>query len=120
MVVVSRAGTEPLVVRDQREVVIVRSVEDRLKGIREGSDEYRRVLLELRARRNSPGGFWVAKDDPQVVDEAITGSCPADAVTATALLSNGASRAVDTAGSGRPRPATESQPTTRRSSAVAE
>jgi hypothetical protein len=38
----------------------------------------------------------VAKDDPQVVAEAITGSCPAGEVTATALLSNGASRLVDT------------------------
>jgi len=33
-----------------------------------------------------------------VVDEAITGSCPAEQVTATALLSNGASRLVDTFG----------------------
>jgi hypothetical protein len=40
----------------------------------------------------------VAKDDPRVVDEAITGSCPAAEVGATALLSNGASRLVDTFG----------------------
>ncbi|MFD5113455.1 hypothetical protein ACFWNG_14215 [Streptomyces sp. NPDC058391] len=31
----------------------------------------------LRANRNRPGGFWVAKDDPRAADEAITGSCPA-------------------------------------------
>ncbi|HEX5597301.1 MAG TPA: hypothetical protein VFX61_14985 [Micromonosporaceae bacterium] len=98
VVVIGRAGAEPFVAHDPREVVIARSFEARLKGIPEGSDEYRRLLLELRAQRNSPGGFWVAKDDPRVVNEAITGSCPADEVTATALLSNGASRLVDTFG----------------------
>jgi hypothetical protein len=96
--VVGRAGREPFVAHDPREVVIARSFEARLTGLREGSDDYRRLLLELRARRNSPGGFWVAKDDPRVVDEAIAGSCPADGVTAAALLSNGASRLVDTFG----------------------
>lgn len=96
--VVGRAGGEPFVAHDPREVVIARSFESRLKGIPEGSDEYRRLLIELRAHRNSPGGFWVAKDDPRVVDEAITGSCPADEVTMAALLSNGASRLVDTFG----------------------
>jgi hypothetical protein len=98
VVVVGRAGVEPFVAHDTREVVIARSFEARLRGIREGSDDYRRLLLELRAQRNSPGGFWVAKDDPRVADEAITGSCPADEVTAAVLLSNGASRLVDTFG----------------------
>ena len=96
--VVGRVGSEPFVAHDPREVVIAQSFEARLKGIAEGSDEYRSLLLKLRAHRNSPGGFWVAKDDPRVVDEAITGSCPADEVNATALLSNGASRLVDTFG----------------------
>ncbi|MBM0275503.1 hypothetical protein [Micromonospora tarensis] len=96
--VVGRVGADPFVVRDRREAVIARSFEARLTGIPEGSAEYRRLLLELRARRNSPGGFWVAKDDPRVVDEAITGSCPAGEVTVAALLSNGASRVVDTFG----------------------
>jgi hypothetical protein len=99
VVVVGRTGVEPFVAHDPREVMIARSFEARLKGIPEGSDEYLRLLLDLRAQRNRPGGFWVAKDDPRVADEAITGSCPADEVTATALLSNGASRLVDTFGS---------------------
>ncbi len=96
VVLVRRAGVEPFVAHDRREVLIARSFEARMKGIAEGCDEYRRLLLELRAHRNSPGGYWVAKDDPRVVAEAITGSCPADEATATALLSNGASRLVDT------------------------
>ncbi|MFJ6152536.1 hypothetical protein [Micromonospora profundi] len=98
VVLVGRAGAAPFVAHDPREVVIARSFEARLKGVAEGSDEYRRLLLELRGRRNSPGGFWVAKDDPHVVDEAVCGSCPADEVTTAVLLSNGASRLVDTFG----------------------
>lgn len=95
--VVGRAGGgEPLVAHDARELVIARDFETRLKSVAEGSDEYRRLLRELRAHRNHPGGYWVAKDDPRAVDEAIVGSCPADEVTVAALLSNGASRLVDT------------------------
>ncbi|MFJ5666540.1 hypothetical protein [Micromonospora sp. LA-10] len=96
--VVGRAGGEPLVAHDPREVVIARSFEERLKDVPEGGEEYRRLLTELRARRNSPGGFWVAKEDPRVVDEAVTGECPAGEVGTAALLSNGASRLVDTFG----------------------
>nr|WP_030502594.1 hypothetical protein [Micromonospora purpureochromogenes] len=96
--VVGRAAGEPVVAHDPREVVIARAFEERLKDVPEGSDEYRRLLMELRARRNSPGGFWVAKDDPTVVAEAVIGSGPADDVTVAALLSNGASRLVDTFG----------------------
>lgn len=98
VVIVGRAGGDPFVAHDPREVVIARSFETRLKGIPVGSDEYRRLLRELRTRRNSPGGFWVAKDDPRVADEAVTGSFPADEVSVAALLSNGASRLVDTFG----------------------
>ena len=98
VVVVGRTGSRPFVGHDPREVVIARSFEARLRGIAEGSAERRALLGELRAHRNSPGGFWVAKDDPRVVEEAVTGSFPADEVTATALLSNGASRLVDTFG----------------------
>ncbi|HWH00011.1 MAG TPA: hypothetical protein VNV66_11975 [Pilimelia sp.] len=61
VVVVGQVGAEPFVARDPREVVIARSFEARLKSIPEGSDEYQRLLLELRAHRNNPGGFWVAK-----------------------------------------------------------
>ncbi|MEU4790608.1 hypothetical protein AB0F95_12995 [Micromonospora tulbaghiae] len=95
---VGRASGGPVVAHDPREVVIARSFEERLKDVPEGGDEYRRLFMELRARRNSPGGFWVAKDDPRVVDEAVTGECPADDVRTAALLSNGASRLVDTFG----------------------
>jgi len=95
VLVLDRADRTPLVVADRREVVISRSYRSALEATAEGSDEYHRVLRELRANRNRPGGFWVAKDDPRAADEAITGSCPISELTGAVLLSNGASRIVD-------------------------
>jgi hypothetical protein len=95
VVVLDRADAAPLVVHDPREVVISGSYEPALNAAGAGSDDYRRVLGELRARRNRPGGFWVAKDDPRAADEAITGSCPVAELSGAALLSNGAARLVD-------------------------
>ncbi|MFJ8579927.1 hypothetical protein [Micromonospora sp. NPDC093277] len=93
--VLDRAAAAPLVVSDPREVMISRAYESALGATTKGSDEYHRVLRDLRANRNQPGGFWVAKDDPRAADEAITGSCPTSEVTGAVLLSNGASRIVD-------------------------
>lgn len=95
VVVLEIADAEPLVVTDRREVVISRSYESAIEAATEGSDERRRLLRDLRANRNRPGGFWVAKDDPRAAGEAVTGSCRATAQTRAALLSNGASRIVD-------------------------
>jgi hypothetical protein len=95
VLVLDRADGAPLVVSDPREVVISRSYQPAIEAAAEGSDEYHRLLRDLRANRNRPGGFWVAKDDPRAADEAITGSCPISELTGAALLSNGASRIVD-------------------------
>jgi hypothetical protein len=95
VLVLDRADGAPAVVSDPREVVISRAYRAALQATAEGSDEYHRVLRELRANRNRPGGFWVAKDDPRAADEAITGSCAISALTGAVLLSNGASRLVD-------------------------
>lgn len=95
VLVLDRADGAPLVVSDPREVVISRSYRSALEATVEGGDEYRRLLRDLRANRNRPGGFWVAKDDPRAADEAVTGSCPVSELTGAALLSNGASRFVD-------------------------
>lgn len=95
VVVLDRKDGAPLVVNDRREVVIGRRYEAALEGVPEGGDEHRRILGDLRANRNRPGGFWVAKDDPRAADEAITGSCPVSELTGAALLSNGAGRVVD-------------------------
>ncbi|MDG4798753.1 hypothetical protein [Micromonospora sp. WMMD1082] len=95
VVVLDRADAAPLVVSDPREVVISRSYQSAIEAVAEGGDEYRRLLRDLRANRNRPGGFWVAKDDPRAADEALTGGCPISELTGAALLSNGASRIVD-------------------------
>jgi Protein phosphatase 2C len=89
-VVLDRAGAEPIVVNDPREVDFARPY----KSVPEAGRE---AFIEmLRSRRNQPGGFWVAKDDPRAADEAITGSCPAGTLNGAVLLSNGATRIVDT------------------------
>jgi Protein phosphatase 2C len=93
--VLNRADGGPLLVADPREVTIRRSYQSALEGVAEGSDEYHRLVRELRANRNRPGGFWVAKDDPRAADEAVTGSCPVAELNGAVLLSNGASRIVD-------------------------
>ena len=74
VLVLDKAHGAPLVVSDPREVIISRSYESVLEATAEGSDEYHRILRALRANRNQPGGFWVAKDDQRAADEAITGS----------------------------------------------
>jgi hypothetical protein len=95
VLVLDRADGAPLVVSDPREVIISRSYLSALEAAGESSDEHRRVLRDLRANRNRPGGFWVAKDDPRAAGEAITGSWPISELTSAVLLSNGASRIVD-------------------------
>ncbi|MFI0716645.1 integrase [Streptomyces inhibens] len=95
VLVLDRADSAPLVVSDPREVIISRLYESAIESAVEGSDEYHRILRELRANRNQPGGFWVAKDEPRAADEAVTGSCPVSELTGAVLLSNGASRIVD-------------------------
>ncbi|WP_405575176.1 integrase [Streptomyces sp. NBC_01167] len=94
LLVLDRAQGEPLVVSDPREVLISQEFEPALEAAAD-SNEYQRLLRDLRAHRNRPGGFWVAKDDPRAADEAITGSCPTAELTGAALLSNGAGRIVD-------------------------
>ncbi len=87
-------GGAPVVVTDPREVVVSQSYLPALAAAGD-DDERDRVLGDLRARRNHPGGFWVAKDDPRAADEAVTGQVALRDLRAAALMSNGASRIVD-------------------------
>lgn len=50
----------------------------------------RRFMVQMQARRNRAGGFWVAAADPKVAYEAIRGSVPANTVKAAVLLTDGA------------------------------
>lgn len=89
----------PLVVSDPREVTLSQPYRTALQAAAEGSAEYEQIRSDfidvLRANRNQPGGFWVAKEDPRAAVEAITGSCAISELNSAVLLSNGASRIVD-------------------------
>ncbi|MET8837026.1 hypothetical protein ABZV78_24355 [Micromonospora sp. NPDC004540] len=88
----------PEVVTDGREATARRVCSAPLEGVPPGTAEYDRVRAScveaLRARRNQPGGYWIAKDDPRAAEEAVTGSRPLHDLHGVALLSNGASRIV--------------------------
>lgn len=94
-IVLGRADEAPLVVNDPREVIIAESYRVALAATAEGSPAYQELLRKLRANRNQPGGFWLAKDDPGAAERAITGSQPIAGLTSAVLLSNGATRIVD-------------------------
>jgi hypothetical protein len=88
----------PQVITDEREVTARRLCSEPLNGVPRGTPEYDRIrdscIEALQARRNRPGGYWIAKDDPRAAAEAVTGSRLLDDLVGVALLSNGASRIV--------------------------
>jgi hypothetical protein len=88
----------PLIITDEREVAARRICTAPLAGVARGTAEYERIrdccIEALQARRNHPGGYWIAKDDPHAADEAVAGSCPLQDLDSVTLLSNGASRIV--------------------------
>jgi hypothetical protein len=64
-----------------------------------GSPEKTRALVRMKqaelAARNVAGGYWLAAADPTVVHHALTGDVPRQHVHQAALLSDGATRAID-------------------------
>jgi Protein phosphatase 2C len=56
---------------------------------------WRAYRQRLEAARNQPGGFWVAAANPGAASHALTGTEPLTALSAVALLSDGASRLAD-------------------------
>jgi hypothetical protein len=98
-VVLDSSESGPQVVTDSREVSVRSECAQVLRGLPTGTPEYERALLKatdaFRARRNQPGGYWIAKDDPHAAMEAVIGSVPLGQLSGAALLSNGASRVVD-------------------------
>ena len=98
-VVLDPAGAAPVVITDPREVAVRDECTAPLRGLSAGTPAYERVrggvVDALRARRNQPGGYWIAKDDPRAAAEAVTGSVSLRDLNGVALLSNGASRIVD-------------------------
>lgn len=64
-----------------------------------GSAAHRLAVAEMSvaqlSRRNSAGGYWVAATDPAAAEHALTGSIALRLVRRAAVLTDGASRAVD-------------------------
>lgn len=99
VLVLDRVGVSPEIVHDRRELVVRERHGAAYEAAPDGSAEKDRAraayIDALRANRNQPGGFWLAKDDPRASAEAITGTSRIADLTDAALLSNGASRIVD-------------------------
>ncbi|MGI8625779.1 MAG: hypothetical protein ACR2J5_04290 [Geodermatophilaceae bacterium] len=97
-VVLDSSESGPQVVTDSREVSVRSECTSVLRGLPTGTPEHEReklsVIDALRARRNQPGGYWIAKDDPHAAMQAVTGTVPLGRLNGAALLSNGASRVV--------------------------
>ena len=98
-IVLDRFDAGPEVVTDPRELAVRSECLASLHGLTAGTPEYERalpaVIDALRSRRNQPGGYWIAKDDPEAALQSVTGSMPLEALAGAGLLSNGASRIVD-------------------------
>lgn len=62
------------------------------------AEERGRGADAVEARRNAPGGFWVARHEEVVAAEAIVGATPLADVACASLVSDGVTRAVDLLG----------------------
>jgi hypothetical protein len=64
-----------------------------------GSSEHSAALAEYRdaltGLRNRPGGFWIAGPTPEAADHALAGTVPLKSLASVTLLSDGATRLVD-------------------------
>jgi Protein phosphatase 2C len=102
VLVLDKPAGNPKVITDQREVAVRRECSAILDGIAKGTPEYNQAceayIEAVRARRNQPGGYWIAKDDPYAATEARAGSFAVRDLSGVAMLSNGASRIVDAYG----------------------
>jgi hypothetical protein len=87
------------VLTDPREVEVLGEYERLLTDLGPGTPAFDAALVAARAgvrgRRNHPGGYWVAKDDPAAAHEALVTSLPLSTLDGVALLSNGAARLVE-------------------------
>jgi hypothetical protein len=92
-------AASPLVITDRREVAVrqeaLKHLTDLLPGTPEHDHELRRAIDSLRAARNHPGGYWIAKDDPRAAAEAVVGRLDTGPLGCLAILSNGAARLVE-------------------------
>jgi len=88
------------VVTDERVDSVAGAARDAVLREPIGSSEHRLAITDLIATqqpfRNRPDGYWIAAADPAVAAQALTGSVRSATIDHAALLSDGASRLVDT------------------------
>ncbi|WP_436530500.1 protein phosphatase 2C domain-containing protein [Actinoplanes sp. HUAS TT8] len=99
VLLLSTASGSPQVLTDPRVEAVGNRYRATMDSLRNGTPEHaeaRRAFVRATLEhRNRPGRYWVASADPSVATEAITGSAVARSI---ALLSDGATRLVDTFG----------------------
>jgi hypothetical protein len=93
ILMVERDGQDPLIITDARLEDVYPKLAD--QPATDPGTEFLTHVENLAAFRNQPGGFWVASTNPDAAHQALTGSLPLADISAVALLSDGASRAVD-------------------------
>ncbi len=81
-------GDSAVILKTGDEVMAV--TDDRVDHLQPGGRPYTRALV--RAKRNAPGGFWVASTNPRAAYEARTGT--AEGPAHVALLTDGVTRLV--------------------------
>ena len=71
----------PRVITDGREIAVRTECTTPLRGLLEGTAEYERARLgavdAFRARRNQPGGYWIAKTTPRPLWRPSRAACRA-------------------------------------------
>ncbi|MBK3623619.1 integrase [Streptomyces sp. MBT49] len=70
-------------------------VDELLTGSPEHAAALARYRDALTGLRNRPGGFWIAGPDPQAAEHALTGVVPLENLASVTLLSDGATRLID-------------------------
>ncbi|MFG2278765.1 integrase [Streptomyces asoensis] len=70
-------------------------VDELLTGSPEHAAALARYRDALTGLRNRPGGFWIAGPDAQAAEHALTGAVPLESLASVTLLSDGATRLVD-------------------------
>ncbi|MGW3137074.1 integrase [Streptomyces sp. NPDC001139] len=86
-------------ITDQRLDDVGKRLRGPVDALPTGSAEHSAALAEYRdaltSLRNRPGGFWIAGPDPRAAEHALTGTVPLDSLASVTLLTDGATRLVD-------------------------
>ncbi|MDO0926627.1 integrase [Streptomyces sp. TG1A-8] len=86
-------------ITDQRLDEVGKRLRGPVDALPTGSHEHSAALAEYRdaltGLRNRPDGFWIAGPDPRAAEHALTGAVPLRSLTSVTLLSDGATRLVD-------------------------